>query len=297
MDRRLVTLLRCPVCGGGLTERATDASSPRQRVLGCANGHDFDIAKQGYVDLSGGRVRHQGDTADMVTARQELLAAGHLAAVTAGLIAAAPERATGAALDVGAGTGHHLAGLLDARPGLIGLAVDVSKPALRRAARAHPRMGAVRADVWRGLPVADGAFELVLDVFAPRSGPEFHRVLHPGGSLIVVTPCPDHLGELVSALGLLTVDPSKSRRLADGLEPWFELVTERVHQSALSLSPAAAASAVLMGPSAWHLDPERVTTTLAASADPVAATLSVRVSRWRRRSVPAGLAAAASTPG
>jgi 23S rRNA (guanine745-N1)-methyltransferase len=115
--------------------------------MACPDGHSYDLARQGYVDLSGGRRTHDGDTAAMIAARAALLGAGHLSVVTDGIVAAVRAAAApadvGAAplvVDVGAGTGHHLAGLLDAEPGLVGLAVDVSKPALRRAARAHPRM-------------------------------------------------------------------------------------------------------------------------------------------------------------
>ena len=61
-----------------------------------------------------------------------------------------------------------------------GLAFDVTKPALRRAARAHPRVGAVLADTWGPLPLADGSADVLLNVFAPRNGPEMRRVLRPG---------------------------------------------------------------------------------------------------------------------
>src|SRR5205823_9615897 len=130
-------------------------------------------------------------------------------------LAAAARRvaAGGLVVDLGAGTGHHTATVLDALPGRLGLALDSSTYALRRAARAHPRLGAVACDGWRRLPVRDGAAGLVLDVFAPRNGAEFRRILAPGGALLVVTPEPAHLHELVDTLGLLAVDPDKDRRL------------------------------------------------------------------------------------
>ena len=55
---------------------------------------------------------------------------------------------------------------------------------------------------------------VLLNVFAPRNGAEFHRVLRPDGVLLVVTPAADHLAELVDALGLLRVDPDKADRVA-----------------------------------------------------------------------------------
>jgi 23S rRNA (guanine745-N1)-methyltransferase len=60
----------------------------------------------------------------------------------------------GCVVDVGAGTGYYLAVVLERLTDRVGLALDVSKYALRRAARAHRRVGAVACDVWHGLPVA-----------------------------------------------------------------------------------------------------------------------------------------------
>ena len=57
-------------------------------------------------------------------------------------------------MDVGAGTGHHLAAVLDALPDARGIAIDASPAALRRAARAHERAAAVGADAWKPLPLA-----------------------------------------------------------------------------------------------------------------------------------------------
>jgi 23S rRNA (guanine745-N1)-methyltransferase len=271
----IVEHLRCPVCGDGL--RAVDAA------LRCPAGHSFDLARQGYVDLTAGRLTHPGDTADMISARRSLLAAGHFRVLTQALVSAVGDRPPGLVVDVGAGTGQHLAALLDARPGDVGLAVDVSKPALRRAARAHPRLGAVRADAWRGLPVADGAAGTILDVFAPRSGAEFRRILRPDGVLVVVTPAAEHLVELVGALGLVRVDPAKSERLSAQLSPWFTRQDEKRHRWRMRLSAADARTAVAMGPSAWHIDPDRLAEALGGLPEPIPVTGAVDVSRWRPR--------------
>ena len=59
------------------------------------------------------------------------------------------------------------------------VALDASRPALRRAARAHPRIAAVACDVWQELPLQDASAELIVNVFAPRNGPEIARVLRP----------------------------------------------------------------------------------------------------------------------
>ena len=100
-----VDLLRCPVCSDGLT--LDDA------VLRCDAGHSFDVARQGYVNLVPGN----GDSAEMVEAREAFLGAGHFRPLTGALVAEAMNvEAAGAVVDVGAGTGHHLAYVLATPP-------------------------------------------------------------------------------------------------------------------------------------------------------------------------------------
>lgn len=273
---RLAALTACPVCRGDL--RAGD------RTLRCAAGHAFDLARQGYVNLLTGRAAGTADTAGMVAARAAFLdggwysrLAGHLAARAAAL---APE---GPVVDAGAGTGHYLAAVLDGCGAGTGLAMDASKYAARRAARAHPCAVAAVADVWRGLPVRTGVASVVLNVFAPRNAEEFARVLAPGGVLLVATPGPGHLAELVAAAGMLDVDARKDARLAASLSGRFVPVERVTVDMALRMGRTAAEQAVLMGPSAHHLSPADVGRRLAALPEPIEATASVVVSAWRAR--------------
>ncbi|MBF8189526.1 23S rRNA methyltransferase [Nonomuraea sp. K274] len=163
-------------------------------------------------------------------------------------------RAAPVIVDVGAGTGHYLATALNAVNDGIGMAFDVSKHAVRRAARAHPRAGAFVADVWRPLPIRGGVADVVIDVFAPRNGPEFKRVLRPDGIAVVVTPAATHLSPLVEELGLLSVDEEKERRVARSLEGFAE-TGRRSIEFDLELTQDDVAEVVGMGPSAWHTDP------------------------------------------
>ncbi|MEU9505117.1 putative RNA methyltransferase [Micromonospora sp. NPDC048170] len=288
MDPRIVDRLRCPVCAQPLAEVAAGGA----RALCCPRRHSFDVARQGYVNLLAGRAPHVGDTAEMVAARADFLSAGHYDLISAALAAAATEavervvgaRAVGAyplVVDAGAGTGRHLAAVLAALPDAAGLALDVSKPALRRAARAHPRAAAALADTWQRLPLADAGTAVLLNVFAPRNGAEFHRVLDPAGSLLVVTPAEDHLTELVGALGLLRVDPAKADRVAESLGGHFTPAASTVHRRELALTGPEVATLVGMGPSAWHTDPAGLAARVAALAEPVRVTVAVRLTVWR----------------
>ncbi|MET8147008.1 putative RNA methyltransferase [Actinoplanes sp. NPDC049668] len=241
--------LRCPVCGGTL-DRA-------DRSLRCPRGHGFDIARQGYVNLTAGRSPHSGDTVEMIADRESFLAAGHYDFIATAL-AEAVRPGDGLVLDAGTGTGHYLARVLDALPGAPGLGIDVSKPALRRAARAHPRSAAALADLWRPLPLRDAAASVLINVFAPRNGPEFRRVLHPDGQLLVITPAPDHLTELVDAYHLISVDPSKSARVTESLGTDFHEQGTTTLRHRMHLTAAETRTLIGMTPSARHLEPHSI---------------------------------------
>ncbi|SCL18751.1 23S rRNA m(1)G-748 methyltransferase [Micromonospora rhizosphaerae] len=283
VDARILDRLRCPVCGETLAETTAGTA----RALRCPRRHSFDIARQGYVNLLAGRAPHAGDSAEMVAARADFLAAGHYDIIAAALAATAeavvPVGAYPLVVDAGAGTGRYLAAVLAALPDAVGLALDVSKPALRRAARAHPRAAAALADTWQRLPLADASTAVLLNVFAPRNGAEFRRVLDPAGALLVVTPAEDHLAELVDALDLLKVDPAKAERVAGSLATHFTEESATVHRARLALTGPEVATLVGMGPSAWHTDPARLAERITARPEPVPVTVAVRLSVHRPR--------------
>lgn len=272
-----VALLACPVCGAGLT--AVDGEA----ALRCDGGHLFDRARQGQVSLlPPGHRPPSGDSAEMVADRVAFLDGGHYDGISTALadsVSAGEEART--LLDVGGGTGHHLARMLERLPGAVGVVLDSSRYAARRAARAHPRAMAVVADSWARWPVRDAVVDRVLVVFAPRNGAETARVLTRDGRLVVVTPAADHLTELIGPLGLLRVDPDKAARLAASLEPHLEPVSAVVHREQLELDHPAVATLVGMGPHARHLAPERLTAALAGLPRPVRVTVAVEIASYR----------------
>jgi 23S rRNA (guanine745-N1)-methyltransferase len=269
--------LRCPhgeprleLTNGGLT---------------CPVGHRFDIARQGYVNLLVGPAPAAADTAAMVAARERIQAAGHhdaiAEAIVAALRSAAPGGVPGTVVDVGAGTGFHLAAVLDACGAPAGLAIDLSKYAARRAARAHERIGAVVADAWQDLPVRTGAAAAVLVVFAPRRFTDLRRILRAGGLLVVVSPTPRHLDPLVSALGLLRVPPGKERALESALTGVVEPLGRDTVEDVRHLSSDEVLAMVAMGPSAHHHDPDELARAVGDLPTPLPVTVSVSVATYR----------------
>lgn len=272
--RGVLDLIRCPRCQ--VPVELTD------RAIHCRAAHAYDVAKQGYVNLTGAAQPAHADNPAMVTARAELLASGRYSFLTDALLAEIPER-LGTVLDVGTGTGHYVSLLLDARPEARALGLDISVAACRRAARAHPRLGVIAADAWGRLPVASESMDLILSVFSPRNASEFARVLRPGGALITVTPTANHLIELRAAFGLLGVEAGKEDRLAESLAR-VELAKQEQHQVTQRdpWSAEDAERAVMMGPNAFHTSASEVRAQAAALTWPQQITVSCSISRWHR---------------
>jgi 23S rRNA (guanine745-N1)-methyltransferase len=272
--------LRCPHCGGSL--KAGD------RVLSCARGHSYDVARRGHVTLQAPRGKPApGDTAAMVGARETFLSAGHYAPVAQAIAAAAADAAgplaceEGCVVDLGAGTGYYLAALLGALARWRALALDASRPALRTAVRAHPRIAAVACDLWQPLPLQDATADLVLNVFAPHNARETARILSGRGTLIVVTPAPEHLHQLVSTIGTISVDPNKQVRLYSKLSPDLRAVDRRRVEFEMTLSHDDVHALVEMGPSAHHLSAHDVSRRLLGAPERIRVTASVVVEAFR----------------
>ncbi len=229
--------LACPVCDGPLGER--DAT------LICDEGHSFDLAREGYANLLVAQHRTrgiEGDTLEMLRARRRFLAQEHFEplrrllaeTVTAELSgsdaagAARPSASTApVVLEAGCGEGSYLGAVSEAlrEQGIDAVAAgtDVSKAAVRLAAKAHPDAAFFVADVNRRIYVSDASIDVLLDVFAPRNPAEFARVVAPGGVLVIVIPADDHLGELRREFGLLQIEEDKEAKVLARLAEGFEL--------------------------------------------------------------------------
>ncbi|MCL8492739.1 SAM-dependent methyltransferase [Corynebacterium sp. HMSC056E09] len=292
MLSHIVDILADPADGSAL-EGADDFSR-----LVSETGHSYDVAKQGYVTLAAGAgLKHQGDDAAMVTARETYLAMGHFApfveAVTgavqdslesqdAAQQAGLNEDTAPSLLEVGAGTGYYLAHTLDSIEGARGVGLDISTHAAKHLAKSHERVGAVVADVWERLPLKDDSIHAISVVFAPRNPAEFQRVLAPGGEVIVLTPQSGHLDELREPLGILGVEEGKVDRLYTQAEGFLKQAADPVDISfPIVLDKASIAAQVGMSPSARHISPEELAERMASLPQTLTVTAHARLDRLR----------------
>jgi 23S rRNA (guanine745-N1)-methyltransferase len=288
-------VLACPVCGEVLSDADGSLRCPRQ--------HSFDRAREGYVHLlpaGHGRSRLTGDTRAMVTARRRFLERGHYEPLSDALIArggahleasrAVRTVAGGqvAAVDVGCGDGYYIGRLGRAvatarNPGSAPACcygLDVSREAVRVAARAWPDVLFLVNDVKHRICVADSGADLLLNVFAPRNPTEFARVLRPGGLLLVAIPGGGHMAELRAKLPMLGMEEDKAERTVARLAGGFELAGDEVLEYHREMPAEDILDLLRMTPHRWHLDDDALAGV--ASLDPVRVTVSMLLLRFRR---------------
>lgn len=193
-------LLRCPMDQTPLQVQG--------RSLLCQQGHSFDIARRGYVNLLGAgdkRSRDPGDSKEMVVARQGFLNGGHYQAIAERvfevLAPLLPNRAN--IVDAGCGEGYYLEQL---RTGLASagytpaamIGFDISKWAVQAATRRLAITWLVASN--RNIPLAAGSIDCLLSMFGFPVFDTFLAALADDGVLLTVNAGPQHLIELREVL-------------------------------------------------------------------------------------------------
>lgn len=198
----------------------------RERAYVCANDHSFDVARSGYVNLlqpQDKKSKHPGDTAEAVAARRRFYERGD--PLVEQLVRAFPLHSfpvQGPLLDVGCGDGHHLAAFRRAY-GVEACGVDISVPAIELAARTYRDCEWIVANADRFLPFADGSLSAVTSITARMNAEEFHRVLDPRGSLLIVLPAAEDLLELRAAVLGEGIERDRAERTEAAFAPLFTL--------------------------------------------------------------------------
>ncbi|QBL09827.1 23S rRNA (guanine(745)-N(1))-methyltransferase [Rheinheimera sp. D18] len=168
----------------------------------CTNNHSFDIAKEGYVNLLPVQQKNSkdpGDNKDMMQARRTFLQAGWyepLAKAVADILAGINPRLL---LDLGCGEGYYTGQIETALTKSQVYGVDISKTAVKWAAKAYPNINFSVASAYQ-LPFAEQSFDAVVRIYAPSKAEELARVIKPEGHLLTVVPGPRHLIEMKQAV-------------------------------------------------------------------------------------------------
>ena len=187
----------CPFCKENLEV------SPAGNSWSCENNHLFDCAREGYVNLLPSNKKSSvepGDSAQMIAARKRI----HTAEIYRPLATAIQSQLTELEfktriLDLGCGEGYYSDAVQQAMPEAQICAVDISKAAIKLAAKNYPAVNFAVASTF-GLPVPSASQDAALRVFAPCDDEEMRRVLRGEGVYLEVTPAARHLWALREAL-------------------------------------------------------------------------------------------------
>jgi 23S rRNA (guanine745-N1)-methyltransferase len=257
MERNCPPPFICPVCHEPLTLQ--------DKSFRCEANHTFDLAREGYVNLLvGKRPKIQGDDKAMLLARRQFLQAGHYQPLMHFLGEQVMELAEGkrpfTLLDSGCGDGSYLQHLIHhfPEPTVCPIGIDIAKDAARMAAKLNKQAHIAVADIYRFVPVATNSVDLVVNVFAPRHGEEYGRILKPGGHLLIIIPQNSHLATLRRQFSLLNIEPDKETAIQTQLKGQFYLVKRQAITFPLHLDQKALAAVIAMSPSARHLTPAQM---------------------------------------
>ncbi len=189
----MLTLFHCPVC-----------KLPLNTETGryyCDNGHSFDKAKEGYVNLllaNQKKSKEPGDSRAMMRSRKAFLERGYYQKLAEAIVAVIGTHKSDAAqdlLDAGCGEGYYLNFVQEHYPEIVCSGIDISKDAVRLAAKQYKAIEFAVASV-ADLPISENSVDFILSVFSPRNPPEMARITKDNARLIVATPGKNHLAEL-----------------------------------------------------------------------------------------------------
>jgi len=244
--------LACPLC------RAPLLRAPK--TWSCPNRHSFDVAREGYINLlpvQQKASKSPGDSAESLLARRAFLGAGHYAPLRAAVTRRLAALELNTLIDIGCGEGWYTSAFPDAAREVIG--IDIAKPAIRMAAKAYAL--SCPDITWlvgsgASLPVEQGAVDAIACLFTQLHVDEMHRVLKPGGHVIVVTPAADHLASLRRRLFDALIEHQPDKFIA-GFEPRFELAGREDVRAELSLDNSGLRQLLAMTPYVWKAKPEK----------------------------------------
>lgn len=204
----------CPVCQSPIIKR--------EKNFVCENGHNFDIAKSGYVNLLlGSSPKNHGDNKLMALARRDFLAKDFYAPLKDTICKTICDFAIDGSviLDCGCGEGYYTSAISECAEKSAVFGTDISKDELSIAAKRDKLTSYAVASSF-SLPFSDESVDILLEIFSPYCDAEFKRVLKKDGIMVIVYPLENHLWELKQAI---YANPYKNE-VADTSVSGFELI-------------------------------------------------------------------------
>ena len=163
--------------------------------VACANRHQFDRAREGYFNLLPVHYKNSlepGDAKEQLISRRKFLSAGYFMPLALELKKIISEQAINV-LDIGCGEGYFTRLIHEHCINAQIYGIDISKAAIRLAAKSRSYKEHYVVASSHKLPVANESMDFVIRIYAPSKDEELRRVLKPSGKLVIVTPGQNHL--------------------------------------------------------------------------------------------------------
>lgn len=238
-----------------------------EKTLTCRNNHNYDISREGYVNLLLPNMKNSpspGDSAEMIRSRNSFLSKGFYSRLPELLCSRIAEFHSSIntdefnILDAGCGEGYVLSELekrLHTADGKIKYyGIDISKNAVKTAAKRNNPVSYAVAGIFN-MPVPDRSINCLLNIFAPSPAEEFKRVLADEGLLIHVYPGERHLHSLREKLFTDVAPLFKEDKLAG---PFSLRSTDELMYSITINGRENIADLVRMTPYSWKTSQERI---------------------------------------
>ncbi|OAN18664.1 23S rRNA (guanine(745)-N(1))-methyltransferase [Photobacterium jeanii] len=239
---------QCPLCHQSLNTTT--------HSWHCENNHQFDLAKEGYVNLMPAHhksSKNPGDNKEMMQARRFFLNSDHYETLRQNVVSALREHMVSSAtdlLDIGCGEGYYTSAfteLNDQHPEFQVHGLDISKVAVRYAAKRAKDCQFSVASSHR-LPFAEQSLDAIVRIYAPCKPNELQRVIKENGILVTVTPAARHLYQLRE----LIYDEVRLHDIAPEHIEGFELVKDQHLLYSMKLNGEEATALMQMTPFAWR---------------------------------------------
>ena len=193
-----------------------------QSCYRCTNGHSFDIAKQGYVNLlpvQHKKSKNPGDSKAMVQARTCFLNAGLYKPIANLLSQIIFQQlnldSDNCIFDAGCGEGYYLQEVINAvqsinsESNLSFIGMDISKPAVLAASKRNKQASWIVGTNSQP-PFLNDSVDLIFSIFGFHSFDGFRNCLKSKAKLILVEPGEKHLQELKD---IIYADPASEKNI------------------------------------------------------------------------------------
>ncbi len=248
------SILSCPVCNTSLQKS--------QKSYNCENGHNFDIAKQGYINLLNSNKKSSfdpGDNKNMVDARRNFLEQGFYKPISDLLnttfLSNLPHFTNPLQIaEIGSGEGYYINGLRDCHAGNY-YGIDISKHAAKTASTKYNNITFVVANAVE-LPFLDNSVNVLTSLFSPFYEESAKKVLTKNGIIIQAVPLSNHLLELRQVLYKEVNINSTPKNV---LTQYFKLVDTKILNHSLKLPDQTTIQNIFsMTPHYWKTSPEQI---------------------------------------